>query len=333
MPASKNAIVRYRVLDRCLNDKYRHYRINDLIDECNKSLREAGSDGVSRRQIYADLAFMKSEEGWNAPIISVQDGKSKYITYSEDFSIQETPLTELELDQLQTIIASLSRIQGLSGEHWIDELLTNLRYRFDMRGADSKVVGFEQNSDLKGLRYLQRLIDAAIKHIPVELVYHGFNKEPQTWTIHPYYLKQYNSRWYLLGYNEKYANLSVIPLDRIEDLKISEKPFIKNKGIDFDRYFCNVIGIYFKEGAEPEDIRLKFSESRFPYVVSKPIHHSQIVEDEDNRIVSLNVIPNKELESQLLWFGNDVEVLFPGWLREKIMQKIALMYKKYFDVK
>lgn len=333
MPANKNALLRYKVLDRCLSDRYRHYHMKELLDECNKALQREELLPVSRRQVYDDLAFMKSERGWNAPIVSIQDGKSKYIAYSEDFSIQETPLTEMELDQLQTLITSLSRLEGLSGEHWIEELLTNLRYRFDIKGGNNKVIEFEQNTDLKGLRFLQELINMTIKQIPVNVTYHAFGKDSEVWTIHPYYIKQYNNRWYLLGYNEKYNNLSIVPLDRIDGLQVTDKKFIRNTTVDFASYFRNVIGVSIEKGAEPEKVMLKFSSRRFPYVLSKPIHHSQFIENKGQHIISLNVIPNKELISQILWFGEDVEVLSPEWLKEEIKKKISMMYKKYFVVK
>lgn len=333
MPANKNALLRYKIIDRCLNDKYRHYHMQDLLKECNRILRQQDLPTVSRRQIYDDLAFMKSERGWNAPIVSIQDGKSKYITYSEDFSIQETPLTDMELGQLQTLITSLSRLEGLSGEHWIEELLTNLRYRFGVKSGDNKVIEFEQNTELKGLRYLQDLINVTIKQIPINITYKAFGKNSEVWTIHPYYLKQYNNRWYLLGYNEKYSDLSIIPLDRIEGMETTDKKFIRNKDIDFSRYFRNIVGVSMEKEKDVQQVRLKFDEKRFPYIISKPIHHSQIVEDEEQHIISLNVIPNKELISQIIWFGEDVEVLSPDWLREEIKKKISLMYKKYFVVK
>ena len=70
-----------------------------------------------------------------------------------------------------------------------------------------------------------------------------------------------------------------------------------------------------------------------PYVLSKPIHYSQELEDETEGIVSIDVIPNKELISELIWFRDDVEVLSPESLREEIKEKIAEMYQKYFGVK
>ena len=85
-----------------------------------------------------------------------------------------------------------------------------------------------------------------------------------------------------------------------------------------------------KDHPQPEDVELKFDEARFPYILSKPIHPSQEVIDEEQHIVRLHVRPNKELESQIFFFGPQVEVLKPAWLRQQIADKIAENYKKYF---
>ena len=102
---------------------------------------------------------------------------------------------------------------------------------------------------------------------------------------------------------------------------------------DFDAYFRDIIGVSIEKGKAVEHVRLKFSPERLPYVLSKPIHHSQEVENEAEGIISLDVIPDKELISELIWFRDDVEVLSPDSLREEIKEKIAKMYQNYFGVK
>ena len=333
MPDNRKALLRYKVLDKCLNDTSHKYYIENLVAKCNEALKDMGLKPVSKRQVQADLAFMKSTDGWSAPIVSVQDRKRKYIRYSYEFSIMETPITDMELEQLETLITSLSRFQTIPMYDWVEELMTNLRYRFGLKRREDNFIGFEQNRDLRGLRFLSDLINFIIKKQPVNVVYHPFGKEPLNWTIHPYYLKQHNNRWFLLGYNEEYSDMSVVALDRIESVEVSDIPFVRNRQFDFDAYFRNIIGVTLEEGKTVEHVRLKFSAHRLPYVLSKPIHHSQQIEDEKEGILSLEVIPNKELISELIWFGQDVEVLSPLSLRQEIQKKIAEMYQIYFGVK
>lgn len=79
MPDNKKALIRYRILDKCFSDKYHKFYIDELVEKCNDALEDAAKHPVSKRQIYADIEFMKSSDGWNAPIVSIQDGKRKYI--------------------------------------------------------------------------------------------------------------------------------------------------------------------------------------------------------------------------------------------------------------
>ncbi len=333
MPDNRKALIRYKILDKCFGERFHKYFIEDLMNKVNGQLEDAGLKPVSKKQIYDDIKFMKSADGWRAPIESYQYGKRKYLRYGYEFSIMETPITELEIEQLETLITSLSRMQGIPLYDWVEELLTNLRLRFGLKGIETNYIGFQQNRDMKGLRYLTTLIDCVIKRQPITIDYHPFGREVVQWTIHPYYLKQYNNRWFLLGYNSGFDDLSIVALDRIEDISYSQETFKRNLDFNFDTYFRDIIGVSIEKGKKIEHVRLKFSRDRLPYVISKPIHFSQEIEDEEEGIVSIDVIPNKELLSELIWFRDEVEVLAPDTLRNEIKAKISNMYKKYFAVK
>lgn len=333
MSETKHPLTRYKILDKCLNDRFRRYNIDQLLEACNDKLELLGLLPVSKRQIYADIEYMKSSDGFRAPIKSYQYGARKYLRYSHDFSIMATPISEKEIFQLQVAISSLKKYKGLPFYNWIDELLTGLQFKLGVRNDDENVIGFEQNKDMIGLRFLSDLINYTLKHMTITVVYKPYNKDEVVWTIHPYYLKQYNNRWFLLGWNEKYEDLSIIALDRIQLVEQSETKFRKNTDIDFDLYFSNIIGVSIEDDTTPVLIELKFSKNRLPYVLSKPLHHSQNITDEENGIITIEVIPNKELYSQLLWFGDDLEILSPTSVREEISKKIESLCKKYLVVK
>ena len=110
-------------------------------------------------------------------------------------------------------------------------------------------------------------------------------------------------------------------------------PFFPNTDIDFNEYFKDIVGVTLPEDHPvAEEVLLKFDEARFPYVVNKPIHPSQEIEDEEQRIIKLTVRPNKELEARIFSYGNQVEVLKPEWLRRQIAEKIENLLKKYSTV-
>ena len=87
------------------------------------------------------------------------------------------------------------------------------------------------------------LFNAIRKKTTVELRYQSFRMaDPQTLIVHPYYLKQYNNRWFLFCCNGAHTNLSNYPLDRILSVKLAHVPY-RETDIDFDEYFADVIGV------------------------------------------------------------------------------------------
>jgi predicted DNA-binding transcriptional regulator YafY len=104
--------------------------------------------------------------------------------------------------------------------------------------------------------------------------------------------------------------------------------FIPNTTINLDEYFKDIIGVT-RVDSPKEIIRLQFSEHRFPYIETKPIHASQRIIDHSNKIIELDVIPNKELVTKILSFGNDVEVLSPQHIRDEIRAIIEDSLNKY----
>ena len=146
------------------------------------------------------------------------------------------------------------------------------------------------------------------------------------------YLKQYNNRWFLFGRVDGRDDITNLALDRIVSMTVaSDVPFIPNDSTDFEHFFDDVVGVTVPH-IEPMTIELQLSEKRFMYVVSKPLHHTQKTIDENNHIISIRVIPNRELDQQILSYGADMEVLAPDAYRCHIKKKIEENYKKYFPV-
>ena len=268
---------------------------------------------------------MEDSEGYHVQLKRVRDGRKTYYRYEDpDYSIDEKPLSEKEIIQLEQTIAMLDRFKGLAGFGWMDELLMQLRYRFSVRGEDKSIIGFEQNDQLVGLKYLTPLFNAIINLQVVHIEYKDYKEKVHSWDIHPYYLKQYNNRWFLLGLNDKRQAITNVALDRIESVSLSSIRYIRNHKFDFNHYFNDIVGVTIPEdeSSKVELVKLQFSPKRFPYVKSKPLHRSQLTVDEEKRIISIEVRPNWELETLLLSFGPDVEVLSPASLRDRIKQKV-----------
>jgi len=305
------------------------------MDRCNEALRELyGEDheGIKTRTLRSDINYIRSraaEEG--VDVIAQDDGNGFFYRYSEpDFSIFKRGLGEDDLAQLKETILMLQRFKGMPNFDWMSELVVKLEDKLDLRGVSKSVVGYDENQDYTGLDWFQDIFDAIINKTVLRIQYKTFADVDYDWIIHPYYIKEYNNRWFLFGLNEEKGTIYNVALDRIENIEQVNKEFIPSD-IDFETYWKDVVGVSV-DSHEKIPIRLQFSEHRFPYVMTKALHPSQIVVDVDNRIVEINVIPNNELEALILSFGKDVEVISPIEYRQQIQEIIRESYNNYSPV-
>jgi predicted DNA-binding transcriptional regulator YafY len=337
MSTNKHQFIRYQALDKCFSNAGRRYFIDDLLQACNKALYDYTGEkkysgprpAVCRRNLYNDINFMMSEAGWGAPIKRGFENRRAYYYYEDrEFSINNQPLSQNEMEHLKGATLMLSRFKGLPSFEWVEDIITKLEFKFDLNGGNSlDVIGFEQNEFLKGLYLLTPLFNYIVNQQCLKIEYRKFDGTQFVWKVHPYYIKQYNSRWFLFVLDDERRRIMNLPLDRIESIEPIALEFIQCD-IDFSEYFDDVMGVTIPSDKPVEEIHLKFTERRFFYVKTKPMHGSQR-EDTNECIVKLKLIPNKEFYSRLLSFGGDVEVLQPESVRQEHQRLIAEMSAVY----
>lgn len=336
MAGNKHALTRYRVLDACFSNWMRKYYAEDLIARCNDALAERYSSGdinISRRTFFDDLNDLDelvSEYG--VEILRINDGRKKYYRYSEDgFSLFTKGFTEDELVSLKETIQTLQRFKGLPSFQWMTTMVDKLEDKLTLKSSAKSILSYEENIGYVGIDWLKDCFDSIINQQPLKIEYRNFENKSFTWIVHPYYIKQYNNRWFLLGKNPDYSSLATVPLDRIDSIEPFHIDFIPNTEFDFDKYFEDVIGVTVSK-TPAEVIRLRFTPKRLQYVLTKPIHKSQVCSNTKDGIVTLKVGVNNELEALLLSYGPDVEVLGPDTLRKELMYKVKKTYENYFSV-
>ena len=336
MATNKHATIRYHALDRCFSNFGRRFYIEDLIEACNEALYEFSGieDGIKRRQVFDDITFMESEQGWSIPLDRIRDGRRVYYRYEDrNFSIKNQGINQSEAEQLKETLSILSRFKGLPQFEWIEEMQIRLEDTFKLKGRTAAAVSFEQNPYLKGLNHFTDLFNAIQNQVVLQITYQGFkDTEPKVFTFHPWHLKQYNNRWFLFGFNEVYQGISNLAIDRIINIKQSTESYKHNDEIDFEEFFEDVIGVSVHGHNEPEKILLKINTELWPYIESKPIHGSQKVKFrmDDGVIIELDIQVNYELRSVLFSFMDGVEVLEPEWLRKEFKDRFEHILKKYF---
>ena len=331
MPVTKQKLIRHYALDRCFRSQTRRYYIEDLLNECNKDLQRHDCAPISLRTLKNDLN--EYEELYNTLIDRIPDGNGRvYYRHADpDFSIAKAPLNDDELAKLKDTVLMLGRFKGLPQFGWMEEVLTEIQTKLHIEGHTESFIGFESNEDIKGLEWLSTLFDSIVSCQAVEMRYQPFHGEEIRWTLHPYYIKQFNNRWFLFALNDADAKIVNVAQDRIVDIKSSNIKYRQNTDIDFTEYFDDVIGVTIPDGVTAEHLLLRFTPNRLPYVLSKPLHPSQKTKDKDSGCIEITVIPNRELISLLLSFGDDVEVLQPEHLRREIREKIHRMHSIYSE--
>ena len=328
MPANRNALIRYKTIDKCLQNRYRKWTLEDLVDACSDALYEyEGIDkGISRRSVQMDLQMMRSEKlGYSAPIVVVD---KKFYTYEDpDYSITNIPLTDQDLGKLSETIEILKQFKGFSHFQELDGMVQKLEdHVYSAKTKKRTVIHIEQNENLKGLEYLDELYQAIIQQRSLELTYQSFKaRSANSFNFHPYHLREYRNRWFLIGVKKKGAPVLNLALDRIISIKEAKIPYYRDEDFDAEAYFENVIGVSVSSTLEPIHIELFVSNVHAPYVETKPIHKSQKTIEKNNHgiTISLDVQYNFELEKEILSFGDGIKVISPPSLRKNIRTRLG----------
>jgi predicted DNA-binding transcriptional regulator YafY len=327
MPINKLALVRYKTIDNCLQNRFRKWTLEDLVESCSDALYEYEgiTNGVSKRTVQLDIQNMRSEKlGYNAPII-VTD--KKYYSYEDkNYSITNSPLTQQDLGTLNEVLGILKQFKVFGHFQELNGMVTRLEDKlYKQQNKGKSFIHFEVNDLLKGLKHIDPLHKAIIHRKAIEIVYQSFRaKAPQSIVFYPYLLKEYRNRWFLLGKNKKGKAVMILALDRIEEFReLSAEKFMK-ADFDVSNYFSDVIGVSKMPNQKPQVIMLKIMKEHAPYIITKPLHSTQkiIKEEEDGIIFSIEVIWNFELEREILGFGEQVKVLSPRRLCGKIVSRM-----------
>ena len=187
-----------------------------------------------------------------------------------------------------------------------------------------------------GQEHLQPIIEAMKENRVINITYHSYWKnEENNFDVQPYCVKLFRQRWYLVArstytyFFEKGPR--IYSLDRIHDLHKTEETFEIPKDWSPKKFFDGCFGIIANQGKEPEQVKLKVSAGQANYLRDLKLHGSQeeIERKEEYSIFEYNLCPEYDFIQEILWNGEDMEVLEPLWLRQEIAGKIKRMWNKY----
>jgi len=336
MSTNKLALIRYKTIDSCLCQRHRKWTLEDLIEKVSNALYELEGihNGISKRTIQGDIQLMRSNKlGYNAPII-VTD--RKFYSYSDPkYSISNSPITSLDMKKMKEAVDLLKHLNGFSYFDEMSDMILRLENTLIKSvGIQKPVVQMESNKLLKGLNWISTLHHAILEEIPLLITYKSFKSLAPTQDVYyPYLLKEYRNRWFLICKPKKGKLLLNLALDRIVDIDVMAKNgFIAYDGIDFDRYFADTIGVTKSHKDRGQKVILKIDSFNAPYVETKPLHSSQQIIDKNNDgsiMIRLDVVLNFELEREILGFGENIEVIAPRNLRDRIKRRVHKNLQQY----
>lgn len=332
---NNDQFVRYKALDRCFRVNPAIYDMEGLIEACTKAVRAHHGNPdfvVSRSTVEHDLTDLKLR--YDIKLCSnLRLGRKKLYQYEDtSFSLMNKLLADGVLEQmmLQNVLDTLSLYDDIPQYKWLRIFLQQQMNSKKTEGTNA--ISFQNNPDLLGMEHFDFLLDAILQHQPVRLEYKPYNKDAYYSDIHPYLLKQFNDRWFLIARTEGYDSLTNFGIDRIQSVQRLDIPFCP-VGFNLDEYFADFIGVSRSVDKPIEDIFIRISNSRFDYIKTKPIHDTQkeihAMKDENSHVIKLQLQVNRELEAKILSLGNDAEVLEPESLRDIIKSKIEDLFKKY----
>ena len=352
MPINKKAIIRYRILDELLSNRYHNYSLDDLTQEVNNRLAEIyqNDDNVSRRTIEKDINFLEYD-GFHAVIerysvysynTEKQDTvKKRCLRYANPaFTIFKKEMTTDEIYLLREVFSLLGQFDGLPNF----EGLERLRLEIDSRKHNTPIIYLTKKT-LESTNLFGELFTAISQRQVIELHYHTF-KTPEDiciYRLYPYLLREYNGRWYLYASRVENDKIKCFPLDRmIKMVPLPSLKYKKYKG-DLSEIFEDVIGVSFFYEEPINKIIFWVSDVSKDYVLTKPLHESQrTISEKDTkelfekypslqggRFFRIDCKRDYELIRELCSFGKELLVLEPSNIQKEIWEYINGMTENY----
>lgn len=192
-------------------------------------------------------------------------------------------------------------------------------------------IHFERSPEIKGIKYFDPVVRAIENSMVLRVTYLPYYEDkPYFNEVHPYLLKEYRHRWYLVGYNAYREQVRTYALDRIRNLEELHEKEYKASGFKAEDYFKYSIGIIAPDGRPPL-IKLAVQRNQAQYLINLPWHDSQNIETESEEevVFSFRVHPTYEFRSLVLSLGKDANILEPRSLRKEMRKELEALLALY----
>ena len=320
MPHIKNALIRYRIIDNSIRNKYKPFPSKmELREACEESLY-GSIDGlhICDSTIEKDMFAMKIE--LDAPIKYSKRDKG-YFYENPDFSINDIPLTVDDLASISFAAKTLMQFRDVDlfkqFGNAIDKIVGHVEVTQE---GGEQFIQFEQSIANSGNEFLSPLLEAIKQSLWVKFDYTSFvSGKSKPRNVIPLLLKEYRNRWYLISHDSDKNDFITYSLDRLTDLDVTSEKAAYPRNFKPENYFKYAVGIT-SGNEDPDEVIFHASPIAAKYIGSQPFHSSQKVkkENRDGITFSLKVNVSEELIRILLSYGGEVKVLQPNSLKKEI---------------
>lgn len=260
----------------------------------------------SDRTVERDLAVLRDEFGLNIQYNRKQRGYAYFA--SDNDRLAAVFLRFLEVARTTELLESS-----------IKEGKKSLSY-----------ISFEYMASLKGVDQLGLLLKAVKEHHPIRFLHNNFRKgTTKEKYVHPYMLREYQGRWYVIGTVDDHSTIRTFGIDRISDLEVTAQKFQADDSLKIPERFEHIIGLVYDD-SEPEQIEIHVEEYQAQYFKTLPLHHSQtLIPMGDHFRLRLQIIPNFEFMQKLMMHHPQIKVVKPEWLVREICSLLQSSLDQY----
>jgi predicted DNA-binding transcriptional regulator YafY len=275
-----------------------------------------------------DIRNMKSPEpdGFDAPIVYCRLNKGYYYE-NPNFSISSISLTDNDINSIKE---AMELLQNMSGDrvgdrfsYAIDKVLSSFKETFPDGNSRRKIIQTDYVPGARGFENFDLLFSACKNKYPLSFVHYSYNKRAfKSVIVHPVMLKEFENRWYLVGYSESHGALRTFGFDRIYQPLFLKRKYIASNSDEVDVYTINLFGVYPIENQPLQLITIKTSPIITHYFEAYPVHKSQVIEKRSSGvgIFHFELVPTVELVRLFRSYGKELKVIEPIWLHKFVKE-------------
>ena len=301
---------------------------SDLREACEESLfGSTYGDHICDSTIEKDLFAMRMEH--DAPIKYSRKHEG-YFYEDPDYTINDIPLSEDELESIRFAVQTLQQFQEVPYFKEFGSAIDKIATRVAVAGTEgnetSAFIGFETAYSSIGNQWLPLLLTAIQEKKTCQFTYASFKSGiAKERNVLPVYLKEYRNRWYLISFDLEKLDWITYALERMDGLVVNEAQHLLKEAFNPSSFFAETIGITTEKKAA-ERIELRVNDIASKYIESQPLHSSQEKIGTNQFVLTVQI--NEELIRTLLGFMGELQIISPAHLvqtwNERIQKQLSI---------